>query len=358
MTPSSHERKIGPDEEGMRLERWLRMHFPSLGRAHIHKMLRTGQIRLNGRRTRPDARLVAGETARFPFPAECLDGKTTGTRPQGCAQQGAPGRTQRRMQHRTERLSGSGAPENARRRLDRMCLYEDDAVMVLNKPYGIAVQGGSGLTQHIDGMLAALAGPDGVRPRLVHRLDRHTSGVLLVAKTRRAARFFAEQLRARRVCKIYWALLGGVPKPAQGRISGYLARAPSGEHMIATSGPGADTRRAVSLYQVNETSANKMAFVTLRPITGRTHQLRVHMAGKGAPIVGDSKYAPGEAPPLARGLQNRLHLHARRLMIAHPGGDMLDIAAPLCDHMRQSWAVLGLSADDGDVLADPLVVRG
>jgi 23S rRNA pseudouridine955/2504/2580 synthase len=239
--------------------------------------------------------------------------------------------------------------------LKSITLYEDREVMVLNKPMGLAVQGGSGTLRHIDGMLEALRTRDGVKPRLVHRIDKDTSGILLIAKTRLAAATLAKSFRSRSARKVYWALVAGVPKVKQGRISTYLAKGggPEGELMrVAKHGEeGAD--HAVTYYAVVEKAANLLAWLSLKPVTGRTHQLRAHAAHMGHPIVGDPKYFDIENWELPGGIQNRLHLLARRLVLPHPSGKgKIDVTAPLPPHMQQSWNLLGFDATQYDPIVD------
>jgi 23S rRNA pseudouridine955/2504/2580 synthase len=231
-----------------------------------------------------------------------------------------------------------------------MILYEDDDVFVFNKPQGLAVQGGSGLTKHVDGMLEAFRDRKGQKPRLVHRLDRETSGVLVVARTRLAAQKLTAAFRTRSTRKIYWALVMGVPKPKQGRISTWLAREEGEERMKVARHGSDDSSHAVSLYSVVETAGQKLAWLSMRPVTGRTHQLRAHAAHIGHPIIGDPKYFEAEESwDFPGGIQKKLHLHARRIVIPHPSsGDPLDVTAPLPPHMQQSWNLLGFDATLGD----------
>ncbi len=224
--------------------------------------------------------------------------------------------------------------------------------MVLNKPMGLAVQGGSGTTRHVDGMLASLRGPhpDAQRPRLVHRLDKDTAGCLLVAKTRFAAAALAKTFRSRAARKIYWALVAGVPRPRQGRVSTFLAKEEREEDSfmrVATHGEKGASH-AVTYYAVVETSAQKLAWLSLKPVTGRTHQLRAHMAHIGHPIVGDPKYFNKENWELPGGIQDRLHLLARRIAVPHPRGGTIDVSAPLPPHMQQTWNLLGFDASRYD----------
>jgi 23S rRNA pseudouridine955/2504/2580 synthase len=221
---------------------------------------------------------------------------------------------------------------------------------VLNKPAGLAVQGGSGITRNVDDMLEVMRDAKGQKPRLVHRIDKETSGCLLVAKTRFAATHLTGAFRQRSARKIYWALVAGVPKPKQGRISTYLAKEESEDDSIMRVAKHGDegASHAVTYYAVVETSAQKLAWVSLKPVTGRTHQLRAHMAHIDHAIVGDPKYFNKENWELPGGLQNRLHLLARRLVIPHPRGGVIDVSAPLPPHMLQSWNLLGLEADRFD----------
>jgi 23S rRNA pseudouridine955/2504/2580 synthase len=238
--------------------------------------------------------------------------------------------------------------------LSAAILHEDSEVIVFNKPYGLAVQGGSGLTRHVDQMLEAFTDRHGRKPRLVHRLDRDTSGVLVVARTRTAAAFLGEAFKARETLKLYFALVAGVPRPATGRISTFLARDESAERMrVAKHGEsGAD--HAVTLYGLADKAGQKIAFLVMRPITGRTHQLRAHAAFIDHPIIGDPKYFNVENWELPGGIQNRLHLLARRIVLPHPKGGTLDVSAPLPPHMQQSFAVLGFDEASGDAAGEAL----
>ncbi len=244
----------------------------------------------------------------------------------------------------------SEAQQKTRDALKAMTLYEDADVLVLNKPAGLAVQGGSGTTRHVDQMLEVLRDAKGQRPRLVHRLDKETSGCLLVAKTRFAASALTGSFRSRSARKIYWALVAGVPKPKQGRISTFLAKEEREDDSVMRIAEHGDegASHAVTYYAVVETSAQKLAWVSLKPVTGRTHQLRAHMDHIGHPIVGDPKYFNLENWQLPGGVQNRLHLLARRIVIPHPRGGFIDATAPLPPHMQQTWNLLGLEGDRFD----------
>ncbi len=316
-------RKVEADEAGMRLDRWFKLHFPGLGFGHLQKLLRSGQVRVDGGRVETSTRLAAGQQIRVP-PLQAGDASTRPARP--------------------VRKAGD------REALEAAILHEDAQVIVLDKPAGLAVQGGSGVTRHVDAMLEAFADRHGRKPRLVHRLDRDTAGVLVVARTRSAAAFLGQAFKARETRKIYWALVAGVPRPASGRISTYLAKeeGPEGDRMrVARHGDrGAD--HAVTHYTLADQAGQKVAWLVMRPVTGRTHQLRAHAAHIGHPILGDPKYFNVENWELPGGLQNRLHLLARRIAIPHPDGGVLEVSAPLPPHMRQSWAVLGFDEASGE----------
>ena len=314
---------VTADEANMRVDRFLEARFPGLSFSHIQRIVRKGELRVNGKRADSKDRLEEGQSVRIP-PLKLDTPKATA--------------------HLSE------AEAKTRNELQKMMLFEDADVMVLNKPAGLAVQGGSGLSRHIDGMLDVMCDAKGQRPRLVHRLDRETAGCLLVAKTRFAATALTGSFRHRSARKIYWALVAGVPKPKQGRISTYLAKEENEDdsimRIVAHGDEGAS--HAVTYYAVVETSAQKLAWVSLKPVTGRTHQLRAHMAHIDHAIVGDPKYFNKENWQLPGGLQKRLHLLARRIVIPHPRGGVIDVTAPLPPHMLQSWNLLGLEADRFD----------
>ena len=306
---------VAEDEEGLRLDRWFKRHFPQLAHGPLEKLLRSGQIRIDGRRARAGERIQSGQLIRIPPQLDHL-------------------------------LPQPAMPvvvsESDRDWIRGLVIYEDPSVIVLNKPTGIPTQGGSGVTRHIDGLLAALQNNRRQRPRLVHRLDRDTSGVLVVARTVPAAAALSLSLRQRDARKTYWALTKGVPIPRRGTIRMALEKQPgfgprgSEERMVAAPEPGDSAKTAVTHYTVIDAAADKYAWVALRPITGRTHQLRAHLAHIGTPIIGDLKY--GGAAAAGQGeIENRLHLHARSIDIAHPDGGRLVISAPLSPHMQHAW---------------------
>jgi 23S rRNA pseudouridine955/2504/2580 synthase len=312
----------------MRVDRFFEARFPGLSFSHIQRIVRKGEVRVNGKQTETKARLAAGQSVRVP-PLSLAPPPPREDAPQA---------------------------QKDRVFLKSITLYEDDDVLVLNKPMGLAVQGGSGTTRHVDGMLAALRGPypEAQRPRLVHRLDKDTAGCLLVAKTRFAASALAKTFRSRAARKIYWALVAGVPRPHQGRISTYLTKQEVEEDsfMRVAKHGDKDAMHAVTYYAVVETSAQKLAWLSLKPVTGRTHQLRAHMAYIGHPIVGDPKYFNIENWQLPGGIQARLHLLARRIVVPHPRGGAIDISAPLPPHMQQSWSLLGFEAKRYDPIIE------
>jgi 23S rRNA pseudouridine955/2504/2580 synthase len=318
---------VTADESGMRIDRFLEARFPGLSFSYIQRIIRKGKLRVNGKRAQPKDRLQVGQAVRIP---------------------------PLRLAEPPPRTGDRGADDETRHFLKSITLYEDADVLVLNKPMGLAVQGGSGTTRHLDLMLEAMRDAKGERARLVHRLDKDTAGCLLVARTRFAAAALAKTFRTRAARKIYWALVAGVPKPKQGRISTYLAKDEREDESImriARHGE-AGASHAVTYYAVVDAAARQLAWVSLKPVTGRTHQLRAHMAHVGHPIVGDPKYFSKESWELPGGLQNRLHLMARRIVVPHPRGGVIDITAPLPPHMQQTWNLIGFDAGRYDPIIE------
>jgi len=315
---------VAPDDDGVRLDRWFKRHLPQVGFATVSRWARTGQIRVDGKRADPADRLTAGQKLRVP-PGGDAPGKD-GARP--------------RRELTEDQIDKAEA----------MVLTQDRAAIVLNKPPGLATQGGSGTREHVDGLLDAFAA-DGPRPRLVHRLDKDTSGVLLIARTPGSAAFFSKRFATRSARKIYWALVVGVPSLDEGLIDLPLAKQPGtgGEKMMVDHSEHGQPSR--SRYRVLDRAGNRAAWVELQPLTGRTHQLRVHMAAIGHPIVGDGKYGGPDAF-LSGSISRKMHLHARRLIIDHPDGSPLDVTAPLPEHFAMGMEQLGFDEADGEALPD------
>lgn len=312
---------VARDEDGMRLDRWFAVHFPQVTFGHLQKLIRTGQVRIDSARAKTNSRLESGQQVRVPP----LDAEV------------------RRIE---QKVSSEDAAY-----LRDLILYEDDDLFVFNKPAGLASQGGSGTKRHMDGLLKSLPNKAGEPPRLVHRLDRDTSGVLLVAKTRAAAAHFGKVFQSRGAQKIYWAVVYSVPSPQQGSISCFLAKQLVGdnEQMVVVEQNHPAAQHSKSFYSVTDTAARRFSWVTLKPVTGRTHQLRVHMQQLGNPIIGDPRYFDIENWQGAPGLGEGLHLHARRLRLPLRSGKLLDVSAPLPPHMVQSFDALGFDPDRYDV---------
>jgi 23S rRNA pseudouridine955/2504/2580 synthase len=314
-------RTVAAGEAELRLDRWFRRHFPDLTHGRLQKLLRTGQVRIDGRRAQADVRLAAGQTIRVP---------PLGTAP-------APARAQ------------SAADPMDAAFLRRLILVEDDSLLVLNKPEGVAVQGGTGTRRHIDGMLAALAS-DGERPRLVHRLDRDTSGILVIARTAEAAAKLTRAFRQHKVDKLYWALVVGRPEHAAGIIDQPLAKqGGAGRERVE---PDEEGRFARTAYRTVARAGKVASWLAMKPLTGRTHQLRAHCVVLGTPILGDRKY--GDPSRLADAPEG-LMLHARELRLPHPDGRELAVTAPPSKTLRAGFAWLGFEPDaslPGATLAD------
>ena len=308
-------------EDGMRLDKWFGTHFPQVAFGQLQKFIRTGQIRVDSGRVKTNTRLEAGQVVRVPPVEQAIE--------------------------RAEVKTNSADAEFLR----DLILYEDDDIYVFNKPHGLASQGGSGTKRHMDGLLKSLTDRKGEAPRLVHRLDRDTSGCLVVAKSRAAAAHFGEVFKSRAAHKIYWAVVAGNPSPKQGRISCFLAKQPTleGEQMIVVPDGTEGAVHSVTYYSTTDTAARRFAWVTLKPMTGRTHQLRVHMAQLGTPILRDPRYFKLDNWDEPEGLAEGLHLHARRISLPLRSGKTLDISAPLPPHMQKSFDALGFDADRYDV---------
>ena len=314
---------VGYDDDGIRLDRWFKRHLAETSFTTVAKWARTGQIRIDGARATPGDRIQAGQELRLPPPEP----------------ERAP--AARREPERVPLTDDQVAFAQ------EMVIHRDAQALVLNKPPGLATQGGTKTTEHVDGLLDAFA-DGGNRPKLVHRLDKDTSGALLVARTSRAAAFFAKTFSGRTAKKVYWALIVDVPSIEDGMVELPIAKQPGtgGEkmHVDEENGQAARTR-----YRVIERAGNRTAWVELQPFTGRTHQLRVHMAAIGHPIVGDGKYG-GAAAFLTGGISRKMHLHARRLRVDHPDGGQIDVSAELPTHFAESLKTLGFEQMLGDQL--------
>jgi len=317
---------VQADDDGIRLDRWFKRHLPQVGFATVSRWARTGQLRVDGARADPADRLATGQVLRVP--------------PGGAARPSSP-----QARPRAELTDEQRADAQA------MLIAKTDSALVLNKPPGLATQGGTGMRTHVDALLDAYAEGDEPRPRLVHRLDKDTSGVLLVARTPGSAAFFSKRFSGRSAKKVYWALVVGVPDIAEGTIEAPLAKQPGtgGEkmHVDEEGGQPAKTR-----YRVLERAGNRAAWVELQPLTGRTHQLRVHLAAIGHPIVGDGKYG-GQDAFLTGSISRKMHLHARRLIIDAPksdsSGGTLDVTAELPEHFAASMEQMGFDLALGDI---------
>lgn len=323
---------VDADDDGIRLDRWIKRHHPEISFNTVSRWARLGQLRLDDAKATPGDRLTAGQTILLPPP---------------------------------EPEPAKAAPAVAPRRpltpaeidfAQSLVLHRDRDAIVLGKPPGLATQGGTGTTMHVDLLLDALLFDATARPKLVHRLDKDTSGVLLLARSARAAAFFAKAFASREARKLYWALTVGVPEPDAGEIDAALAKQPGtgGEkmHVDPEAGLSARTR-----YRVLEKAATRAAWVEFQPMTGRTHQIRVHAAAIGCPIVGDAKYG-GRDAFLTGGISRKLHLHARRLTIAHPAGGELDVICEPPPHIAESFAMIGFDPTSGDVPLPPDKLAG
>src|SRR5436190_4168721 len=318
-------RTIDADDDGIRLDRWFKRHYPHVTHVLLEKLLRKGEIRLDGKRAKAADRIAAGQGMRLP--PQVIHAKP----PQKQTSEAEP------KHLLATKDMGSLA--------DRI-LYMDKQVIVIDKPPGLATQGGSGLTKHVDGMLDSLQYEKPTRPKLVHRLDRDTSGVLLIARTALAASGLSASLALRDTSKVYWALTRGVPKQKNGVVKGALAKEGTrGKDERMALSDDDDAKFALTEYAVMATAGTEFAWVAARPITGRTHQIRVHLASLGTPIVGDFKY--GGTDSRGRGdIADKLHLHARSIDIGRPDGGRLQATAPLPPHMVKSWTLLGFDPDD------------
>jgi 23S rRNA pseudouridine955/2504/2580 synthase len=315
-------RAVEADEAGLRLDRWFRRHYPALGHGALQKLLRTGQVRLDGRRAEAKDRIEVGQAIRVPPGVTAVPSKEAAPR---------------------------AVSERDASDIQRMIIHRDDLVIVLNKPPGLAVQGGTGTGRHVDGMLDALRFGREERPRLVHRLDKDTSGVLLIARTAMAATRLGEAFRDRETEKLYWAVVVGAPDRSDGAIDLPLAKRPGarGDRELVQI-DREEGQKALTHFKVLDRAGKRAALLALWPRTGRTHQLRVHCAAIGCPILGDGKYG-GEAALLAPVADaQRLHLHARRIRLPHPSGrGELNVEAEAPAHFQRTVDAFGFSTAGG-----------
>ena len=318
---------VGADDDGIRVDRWFKRHVPGATFSVVAKWARTGQLRLDGARVGPGDRVAAGQVLRVP-PDEP---------PPAAA---APKREKARVPLTADQEAFA----------QELVIHRDAQALVLNKPPGLATQGGTKTFEHVDALLDGLWFDGESRPKLVHRLDKDTSGALLVARTARAAAFFAKAFSSRTARKTYWALVVGVPSIEDGIVDLPLAKQPGtgGEKMHVDEESGQPSR---SRYRVIERAGNRACWVELQPFTGRTHQLRVHMAAIGHPIVGDGKYG-GPAAFLTGGISRKMHLHSRRIRVDHPDGGAIDVRAGLPTHFAESLKGLGFEEAAGDAMAE------
>ena len=335
--------EVATGEGDQRLDRWFRRRFPQISQGRIEKMCRKGEIRVDGGRVKPAVRVAEGQTVRVPPLPDAA----------------AP------AADRSPAISDDDA-----RMIREAVIYRDDHILALNKPPGLPTQGGSKQTRHVDGLAEALRFELDEKPRLVHRLDKDTSGVLLLARTRAVASALTQAFRARDTRKIYWAAVAGTPSPSMGTIRFGLVKAPGhgsggeGEKMRTLHPRDVDAtpraKHATTDYATLATLGTRVCWLALVPVTGRTHQLRAHMAAIGNPIVGDGKYGGSGQENLGDGwgaqlggeISRKLHLHARSLSFTHPvTGNRVTLTAPLPLHMARTWQMLDWH--EADVPADP-----
>jgi 23S rRNA pseudouridine955/2504/2580 synthase len=335
---------VSEDEGEQRLDKWFKRRFPQVTQGAVEKMCRTGQVRVDSARVKASDRVLPGQTVRVPP----LPDNEAPSRP---------------------RDGGVSAADA--KMIQAAVLWKDEHIIILNKPAGLPSQGGSGQgDRHVDGLTEALKFGFKDRPKLVHRLDKDTSGILMLARTDRIARALSEALRHRAARKIYWAVVAGVPHPRKGSIKFGLMKAPGrgrggeGEKMVcvhpAKMAEHPEAKRAQTDYFTLWFLGARLSWMALEPVTGRTHQLRAHMAEIGHPIIGDGKYGgsaqenegDGWGGAIGGDLSKKLHLHARSLTIEHPiTKEMMTFTAPLPEHMARTWKLMDWK--EADVPADP-----
>ena len=316
--------EVRNEDEGIRLDRWFKRYFPEIGHVQLERLLRKGQIRLDGKRVKSNTRIEESQKIRIP-----------------------PIKTNERVG--TKNRSKFIVTREDSKILHNSIIYKDEYIIAINKPAGLAVQGGSGTSKHIDAMLNNLQFEMKERPKLVHRLDKDTSGVLLLARSTKAASFLTKAFKTRDVHKIYWAAVVGLPKIKYGKIDMALEKKGGrfGEKMVVDK----NGKRAITFYRTIDNTGNKSSWLAMMPETGRTHQLRVHCAELGTPILGDGKYGgAGAFLEGASGIDRKLHLHAKAIKFPHPAGGFFQVVSDLAPHMIKSWKYLGF---DEKLVMDP-----
>ncbi len=308
---------VTEDEDGIRLDRWFKRHFPLVAHGHIEKLLRTGQVRLDGGRAKSAVRLEKGQTIRVP--------------PLGAA-----------ASERANKGPLAALSKGDIACVQSMVLYRDEDIIVINKPPGLAVQGGNKVSRHLDGLLEGLTFEKTERPRLVHRLDKDTSGIMLLGRNAFAASKLTSAFRNRDIGKVYWALVVGIPNPKAGYINAPIIKQEiAGHQRMAVTAHNAPS--AISDFMTVETAGKRVAWLALRPQTGRTHQLRVHCNVLGTPILGDGKYGGKEAFIEGLPVPSKLHLHAHSLEFEHPRGGRMKHEAPMSKDMKKTWQFFGFN---------------
>ncbi|MFT6559667.1 RluA family pseudouridine synthase [Sneathiella sp.] len=319
-------------EADQRVDKWFKNRFPGVTHGQLEKFLRKGEVRVDKKRVKAKDRLEPGQSVRIPPLPEWA--------------------TQAFEKSGAVKVNKMVMSDHDVADIRQMILHMDDDVIVLNKPAGLPVQGGSGQTRHIDGLLDGLRFDYDERPRLVHRLDKDTSGVLVIGRTRLATKHLTEAFKQRTTRKIYWALVAGVPRPHQATVSYNLTKivTAAGEKVVVDR----SGQKAISDYSVVAVAGTKAAWLALKPLTGRTHQLRVHCAAIEHPIVGDGKYGGPEAF-LEGAISKKMHLHAKEITISHPSGGDLTVSAPISSHMEATWKLLGFHENDYEDPFDELL---
>ena len=316
--------QVGGEDDGIRLDRWFKRHFPDIGHGRLEKLLRKGQVRIDGKRAKSSTRIEEGQEIRVP-PI------SADPRP------------------RPKKVVKDNVTDRDVELLRQAVIHKDDHIIAINKPAGLAVQGGSGTSKHVDAMLNGLQFEMKERPKLIHRLDKDTSGVLLLARTAKSASMLSKTFKTKDVHKIYWAAVVGMPKIKYGKINLALEKRPGkhGEQVVADE----DGKRAVTYYRTIDNAAGKASWLAMMPETGRTHQLRVHCKELSTPILGDGKYGGRDAfLEGADGVSQQLHLHAKAIKFPHPAGGYFQVVSELSDHMRKTWKYLGF---DEKLILDP-----